>query len=505
MIDDHTMRWLLILWLLTVALPAQDLLPTRAEQQRAQARFKQLYRSRHAMVRAQALQELASMDFPWRVKLLVGVLEGERRRPLAEAALVLPTAIAVLGTTRHPEGVELLVEALLEENDRDLRLDLLESLAHVPLDEEGNRPLPRERMATVLEEGLGGEDLTRMLRALELTAALGSTDLLPRVLELVAHPEGAVCSAAVRALVRLQQDPDRPRGLEELIARLPRERGRLRGEIAGALHRLTGWECKLDADCWRRTHEAWSAGRQQLGPGQDPEQATTSFFGVPLLSERILFVIDTSPSMLEPYVVEKGPGAGRRTTKWQLAREELARAIQALGGEQSFNILLFDRTVRRWERELVPATKRWKERAITRLQAEQLRQRSMTNFHGALEEALDLAGPGLWSSGGSQWIDTLVFLTDGHPTTGPVSLNTPLQDEHGRPRRDARGNPVTMSVSDCYRLLGGLVAQRNRQHRVTIHTVGIGRAHARRLLHRLAKDSGGTYRTVEEELERRGR
>lgn len=63
-------------------------------------------------------------------------------------------------------------------------------------------------------------------------------------------------------------------------------------------------------------------------------------------------------------------------------------------------------------------------------------------------------------------VDTIILLTDGHPTRG--RLQDPL-------------------------LLARDIARRNRTLGTILHCVGVGSDHARSMLEMLAQDSGGQY------------
>ncbi len=110
----------------------------------------------------------------------------------------------------------------------------------------------------------------------------------------------------------------------------------------------------------------------------------------------MLFVLDRSGSM-----------AGG---KLRQARQALERAIEALNDGDLFNIVVFDDAVETYKSELVRVSHRTREAAVKYLRG--VREGGGTNIADALAAALAMI------PGGNERPATIVFLTDGCPTTG---------------------------------------------------------------------------------------
>jgi HEAT repeat protein len=201
--------------------------------------------------------------------------------------------------------------------------------------------------------------------------------------------------------------------VEALIGALRREkRSRVRGEAASALERLTGaplgeepgrWE-----SWWAKHREGWKAGRASPAPAAcDPGDgaSTARFYDIPVETDRMAFVIDTSKSMTDPARL------GETATKMQLALAQLARTLAGLREDSSFNVVAFGTEVETWKPRAVPAGASGKYEAMRFLQKKSLEGR--TNIFDAVAAALE-----------DPEVDTLFLLTDGAPTAGEETTRT---------------------------------------------------------------------------------
>ncbi len=174
---------------------------------------------------------------------------------------------------------------------------------------------------------------------------------------------------------------------------------RLRWLIVGHLQRLSGLKHRLD-------HRPWKGWVKGLEDGWTPEEAepdreaatgTVSFAGLPILSERIAFLIDLSGSMWEE--VEEG-----RTRKQQVDGE-LRAALERLAPEAELNLIPYTDRPIPWKKELVPA------KPASVAQALKFFEGRKESGVGDLWEAVLLALSDPRS-------DTLIVLHDGSPTGG---------------------------------------------------------------------------------------
>lgn len=226
------------------------------------------------------------------------------------------------------------------------------------------------------------------------------------------------------------------------------------------------------------------------------------FFGLPVEADRVVFVIDTSGSMVltdRPATFPLGEEAFRAADprdpaiaalqRLERAKTELSAALRGLRREQRFNVLAFADEVTRWRSACVEASD--DERASALSFVEALVARGQTRTRDALAAALD-----------DPQVEAIYLLSDGAPTDVPAGGASP-EDL----RRAAREG-----IDACL----ALVRERLAVRRVTIHTLGMdgpGVHHARwgprdtpddpaylgmlrRFLEELARLGGGTFRPI---------
>ena len=295
---------------------------------------------------------------------------------------------------------------------------------------------------------------------------------------------------------------DAKAAIEPLIEALQKADGRLRVELNEALTGLAGVDKHGDYSAWK----AWlDSNREALAKGTfapksadaagDPgRNATTSFFGIPVESKNVIFVLDRSGSMMEPSDWD-GPAEPAVTTggkpdpaadikkkgdrKMDIARWQLKKAIAQLPEGAEFNVIFFSHEV------VALSDKMLKMSASSRKQAfewiDKLEPYGGTNPFDALEKALAYAAGGmsgekLQKSG----VDTICLMTDGLPTAGQVA--------------------GAKEIVDRIRTL-------NKTRKVKIHTVGIftvskgaaaekelkDREEGLKFLKQLAEESGGKF------------
>jgi HEAT repeat protein len=252
--------------------------------------------------------------------------------------------------------------------------------------------------------------LTRLAQsthdAVRVTALLALGELAPDgLLETLAlpieHAHWPTRAAAVRAAgsVRAKQ------AVDLLIDRLAREDGRLRWDIAQSLLRLTGKTLGVDPAAWR---DWWTPRRESFAfadaegsTAAEDASFTKAYYGVPLLSKRIVFCIDASSSM-------RASSADKRTTKLDEARRQLKKTLGSLDPDVKFNLVFFADKPSAWESKLQPATAANVNRAME--MAGRARADGHTDLYGALMTAL-----------GDPEVDTVFLLSDGDPSAGKIT------------------------------------------------------------------------------------
>jgi hypothetical protein len=285
----------------------------------------------------------------------------------------------------------------------------------------------------------------------DVVALLGASEDLP----------WEVRAEAIASLEALR----RKEGIEPLIVFLGRDgTGRLREDATRALRALTGqahgpyaqpWQ-----DWWETAKSTFTIPDTVTPPPAPPRGEGVTFYGITTFSERILFVLDVSGSMLSP---ADPTGVKEEPRKIDLARRELNGALDMLDEPTRFNLLFFGHSVVRYRPGMIPAN------ALSRGQAKRFaadwKPAGGTNIHDALEQAFRIAGTAADGKVYAALVDTVFFLTDGTPTAGK------LQDP---------------------KLILEAVRDWNRHAHLTIHCVCLGDGDEA-FLQSLAAQNGGQF------------
>jgi len=329
-------------------------------------------------------------------------------------------------------------------------------------------PLARALMIDALAAGSasGGVD-TEALEAHLMTVSL-------------LDPSWHVKSRAAHGLAELRSKAAIP----VLIARLGAESGRVLDDVGAALTSLTGQDFRGNVTLWQRWWKENGEGFvvpekavvEQTLADRDAERRGTTFFGISTESNRVLFVLDLSGSMVFSMVPRNNPeddtSGGRQPdmprkgelSRLQEAQLALKKAIGGMARGGVFNVVFYASDVWTWEDKPVPMTDESISEALRMV--DELEAVGGTNIYGALAIALDMAG----ATGGDEWsapeVDTIYFLSDGRASVG---LTT---------------NPDEILAYVC---------ERNAAAGITIHTVGLSGAQDAYLMRSLAEQNGGIY------------
>lgn len=326
---------------------------------------------------------------------------------------------------------------------------------------------------TLRELALAPEKDVRMrTAALGAAAARREAGVVQDAITLLAEPADrwVVAAAAIDVLRRLHARE----AIEPLIAMLGRDDlGRLREDAHRALRSLTAQTHGPYQQPWK---DWWADAKAGFTMPPTPADAMTlsapdkgvTFYGITTFSDRIVFVLDVSGSMLDPARAEGTTGAGAADgRKIDLARKELNSALAMLDDKKTFDCIFFGHRVVRLLGQMTQATAPVVERA--RRFAGELEPTGGTNIHDALEAAFRAAGVpvGQAVTGPTNLVaDTIFFMTDGTPTAG--------------------------KLTDPARILE-TVAEWNRTAHLTIHTVAVGDECDAKFLEQLARENGGRF------------
>jgi len=231
--------------------------------------------------------------------------------------------------------------------------------------------------------------------------------------------------------------------VEPLVDAIAKADGRLKVEFNEVLSVLTGVNKHGDAAAWKAWFDAnkdaiskgsYSAKSSEPGAPPGRAQTTVTFYGIPVESKSVIFVLDRSGSMMEPsdWEATKDPTSSggapepgsdiqkKGDRKIDVARWQLKKAIAQLPEGADFNVIFYSHEV------VVLSDKMLKMAPATKTQAftwiDKLEPYGGTNTFDALEKALAYAAGGtsgekLQKSG----VDTICLVTDGMPTAGQVA------------------------------------------------------------------------------------
>ena len=393
-------------------------------------------------VRAFAAEALSLRGDGRAVGRLLERLEDE---PVAIVREALLTALGELGDTRAIGAFERSLEAEGGAGPRAF---------YGVLGTPWVRGVPEAQAAFRL--GLRDDAWKLRVLTLETVAAAGEAAVLRDVREALRDDHRMVRKAAADALGEVR---DRT-SLRPLLDALRTEQTQtVRDAIGLALFRLTGVNLYDDTKLWSQwcDENAETFQVPLIIPVLPPAAvAGTSapeppkFYGIPLETESVVFVIDQSGSMAgggSPFVAPSNVAG----SKWETAVRELLAAVEELADGTDVNVILFETGVRAWRQapqRLSKATRTSLKRFLAKLQPG-----GATNLYDALDRALRTPD-----------LETVVLLSDGAPT-------------HGR-------------FVDQSSILAAVQAL-NVRRGVVVHTVSIGGDSA--LLQLIATQNDGEY------------
>ena len=341
---------------------------------------------------------------------------------------------------------------LLGSKDEAVRLAAIRAQSRVGLDD------PRwHRKLFALARSRAAVDRNGAVTGL---AELRTPEAIEKLYELLADEDWKVRSSALRHVTALRRTDAVP----VLIERLEQEDGRLRWDLARSLQLLTGLDLGRTAGRWRQWWQAEGRTFQLPTPAEvqaiekeraerrDEGASVGSFYGLPVFSQRVCFVLDTSGSMeTEALVPGRSQSDKGGPTRLAVAKKQLSELLARIPEGDRCNMIFFDSDVRAWK-DQVEALDEWtRAEALSFVRIQ--KPAGATNLFDAVELAFE-----------DELVDTIYVLSDGSPNVGRI---TDLQAIRGEIER-------INSVRD-----------------VRIHCISVGQRSS--LLRNLAEDSGGEY------------
>lgn len=364
-----------------------------------------------------------------------------------------------LGRLKHAEAMAKL-EGAIKDKDVNVRIAALEAVAERKdakseeiLHKQSQRPDEHEACTAI---GLlpqfpsdGTRDLLLKLAAKSRTLAItvAAIDALgdlktPEALDVfeksLKAKDWQVRAAAIRGLGKLKAKES----IDLLIERMAKEDGRLLVDIGEALKTLTGKALGYSQGHWK---DWWKVNREtfvfpEKAEGVGGAAGTTTFYGVPVLSKKIIFCLDISGSM--------SADAGGEN-RLEQAKKELTKVLDSLPKDTMVNLIFFDHNIEPWQKQLVAAKANL---AAAKKVVKELKPRGGTNIYDTLEKAFE-----------DPAVDTIYLLSDGSPGSGKF-----------------------VNTDDICRE----IKKMNRSRQIVIHTISLG---ASPFMKRLAEENGGQY------------
>lgn len=374
---------------------------------------------------------------------------------LARLAAISGAAARGLAKMRSDAAVAEMLARLRSEPSPAIRASIAAGLAGAPAAAELAAQLKKEKDPGVRVALL---DAIRAPEAVEaITAAL--RDEFWQVRIAAAQALGALrIRETAAAIIEALSDSD----------------GRVRSEMNAALMAITGVNKHGDPAAWKswweRNGEAFLAGTYKPEPAERAQgPGGTTFYGLPVNSRHVVFVIDRSGSMAgpakwKPEDVASGDAPGipkpKGDRKIDIAKYELKKVLAMLPEGTEFNIVFFGTMPETFSDRMVVLTKDARRRANEYVDSIEIG--GSTNVSGALDKGMG----GLVEKLGKSGVDTVYLLTDGMPTSG---------------------------ITDPKELLEH-VAGANRLRKIAIHTIAIEPSNdSERLMKQLARENGGSY------------
>jgi hypothetical protein len=266
------------------------------------------------------------------------------------------TAVAVLASQRT-ESVRLALFTAASAAEPELALEAIRALSG------WNDPLVNRFLVSRLAPLAARKDTAAERAVLEHFARIGASGgssidpdttalLRQHVFDSIAAPDWR---RAVQA-TDIQKDLPLEVAVPALIEGLEiwTERGRrglasrrVQGCIFSELERRTGFKLGPNPQRWRTW---WKSSRKgELSPDSAEKVTQVSFFGLRPWTDRVVFVIDRSGSMAEPF-------GTKRSTRYEEAVRQMLGLLRSMGASTRFQVVLFNSSTKVWSQEMRPAT-----------------------------------------------------------------------------------------------------------------------------------------------------
>ncbi len=359
-------------------------------------------------------------------------------------------AIISLVTHESPRAVELLVSLY---NNRKLSPSL-KAEALLGLYERKSPEL-----IACVESGINDRDMEVRIVAMFIAGELDFRKFSDKIVSELSSSSWEIRIAAIRACGKLKIVESVP----HLLKIWKKEDGKIGEEIHAALLRITGKSFPPYAKVWI----AWFENLEEPLSAAEREGEYVSYHGMKTKSKNLCFLVDISGSMSAKAVLPDYAGEGKKqaeTTRMELMKAELIRAVSALGKDVYFNVVAFETNVSKWRPSQVQATETTKSEAVSWIRT--LQPTGGTElFKGLMEAFGEIEGKNNYV----KRPDTIFVLSDGTPNTAPFKNQQEMLAE---------------------------IARINRVRQITLHTICIGTG-GKAFLEPLAAQNGGIFKLID--------
>ncbi len=431
-----------------------------------------------ALAKAYELARIAEEPLKREVKEILKKKKGKDSKPAMDAVCAKQSALQAIRlaiglsfrSMRKPEVIKDFIKRLKGSGDGELR-------AHFAMAVAGSGSM--DALFAMLDRLKREKDPRVVVAVLDAMAMkrIKDKEIIAQICGKLEDEAWPVAAAAAEALGRIKS----VEAVEPLIKALKSAEGRLRDDFNRALGAITGVDKHGSYDAWQdwwgRSKEKVLAGKYIPEPAESAGKGDsgTTFYGLPVVSKRPVFVIDASNSMKAQSSWTPSPDEPRPKglelagdIKIQVAQFELKKVVLMLPDDAIFNIVFFHRDVDVFHPTMVQLTPETRKRAIEWI--DNLKLAGQTNIYEGMKRGFSFGSPDEGAAKGGSTIvsgpDTIYLLSDGKPTTGIKET-----DEFCR-----------------------AIAELNRFRKITIHTVAIQPSAASgEFLSRLAKENNGQY------------
>lgn len=339
--------------------------------------------------------------------------------------------VGAMAGIKSDTAVEQMIKDLKRSSNWTTRAAIAEALGKI--DHPQALPALRERLEKEREPGA-------QVAIIDALAEKGQWDR-QTVLAVAAQLKSSYWQVQYAAAMALKASKS-PDAIEPLIHALETAEGRLKHDIHDALTALTGVDKGLDAKAWmtwfNTNRDKILAGaykpleHEKAGAGGPGKKTEVKFYGIPVKSRSVIFVLDRSGSMAEPGAFNEEEDqlqatggdskissalknlkpAGNR--KIDIAKYQLKKVLYLLPKGTKFNIIFYNHQYR------IMSSKMLRLNDSTRRQAfaffEPLEPEGQTDIWQALSKAFELcAEPGPDGRPKRDGADTIYLLSDGLP------------------------------------------------------------------------------------------